>query len=563
MATFQTDRSVAKRPATQRRSVSSSLVPLLVLAFGIHILAAVVNEGFYESEEYYRYLEIAERAAGLGSTEDLPPAIKARTTPGLLPVLGHLLTRGADALGISSPFLQATLLRVLSSLLGLLGALLMFSSFRGECLSHAARRWLFMLLLLLWFIPSLQARFSPENWSGILFFLGLSWYYQKGEQGEASMMIAGFLLGLSFFARFQTAAMLVGFAGWLLVVERADRRVLISLLGGATIAGILGLLADRVFYGTWTLTPWNALWESLGSQSHTELASAGTPWWFTIGEVIRRGFYPIGALMVASAIIFFATARRHLLTWVIAPYLLLHILTPYPELHELFPLALALPVMLILAAQSALEAMPTREWRARLATTFRWAGYPLWGVNIVLVMGASLLPIDEYAPLYRFVYDRYGGGETILLHEGKDPYTQSGIPMVVYRPPLLQRLQLSAGTHLDSIVDAHPRSRIILASDREVFPAEFGAGTISFREVYRNVPEWRALANSWGWFRQADTILLHEVVRETRTPVSVASKGPLSAHEEPSSTHSSEILSRRDAAPPPAAPRGRPRQALE
>jgi len=557
MARLSVEKRGILRPTTKKKRVTYSFVPLLVFALGIHLLAAVVNEGFYGPEESYRYLGLADHGPRLGTKQELPPLIRDRTTPGLLPVLGHLVISGAESLGIASPFVQSTLLRVFSSLLGILGALMMFSSFRGECTSHAARRWLFLLLLLLWFIPSLQARFSPENWSGLLFFMGLAWYYQKGEQGEASMMIAGFLLGLSFFARFQTAALLAGFLGWLVLIERADRRVLISLLGGAAIATILGILADKVFYGTWTMTAWDSLLAALGDRSSTEVGRGDNPWWFAIVQVVQRGFFPIGLLLVASTLFFVAHSRRHVLTWVLVPYLLLHLLTPSPALSELFPLVLAVPVIVVLTVQTVLEAIPAKEWRQKVGTVLTWIRHPLWAVNLALLLGASLLPADEYGPMYRFVYDRYGGGETILLHTGKDPYERPDIPMAFYAPILLKRLPIAQGTPLLSIVAEHPGARVLLATHSETLPAGASTEGIELHQVYKSVPEWSALANSWGWFQNADTLVLHEVRRDPHTPMATIPGDPATPGAHPDTTATfTEATELRAAPAPPAHPTG-------
>ena len=510
-------------PAKQKKRMAYSFVPLLVFAASIHLLAAVVNEGLYPAEEQYRYPELASRASGLGESHELPAELHERTLPGLLPLFGHTVVRAAASLGIASPFLQSTVLRILSSLMGMLGSLMMFSVFRGECSSHIARRWLFVLLFLLWFFPFLQARFSAENWSGILFFLGLAWYYQKGEQGDVSIMIAGFLMGLSFFTRFQMAAMIAGLVGWLLFIERADRRVFLSLIGGAAIAGTLGMLADRFFYGSWTFTPWNSLVYAVSEEGSGYLSVTGHPWWYTIGEAIQRGFYPLGFIIVVSTLLFIAHARRHILTWVALPCLVLHFLTSPGQFRDLFPLLLAVPVMVVLISQAMLEAIPNGEWRHKTAAAIRWTGYPLLAINLVLALGASMLPADEYAPLYRFVYDRYGGGKTLLAHTGKDPYERPGIPMDLYTPAQLKRFHVGDETQLRAIVEEKPGVKIILASGTELLPAHFSTDELEYRQVYQSVPEWSSLANQWGWFHNADTIVLYEV-QSTHRRVSVGSR---------------------------------------
>ena len=509
MAAVQSNRHIPPHHAGRRRKPPSSFVPLLVLALGIHLLAAIANEGFTPSGEYYRYLSFARHGAGLEHKLELPPALAQRTVPGLLPVIGHAVVLGTEAIGVASPFLQSTLLRVLSSLLGLLAALLVFGAFRGECTSHAARRWLFLLLLFLWFMPPLLTRFSAENWSGLLFFLGIAWYYQKGEQGEASMMIAGFLLGLSFFVRFQTVAMLAGFAAWLLVIERADRRVLIGLMGGALIAAVVGSLADRFAYGVWTSSAWNAL---LAMFNPTAAAAASDhPWWFSARELVSRGFFPIGLVLLMASMGFMIQARRHILTWISLPYLMLHLLLPSPDLRGLFPLVLAMPVMLVLAVQALMDAVPRGRWRATVVTTVRWVGYPLWGVNLALALGASLMPADEYAPMYRFLYDRYGGGSTVLVHAGEDPYARTEVPVACYMPAQLQRIALAETSSLAATLNEHPGARVLLATHRETLPEDIRSEGLQLREIFRRVPEWSALVNTPEWFEPADTVVLYEV----------------------------------------------------
>jgi hypothetical protein len=81
-------------------------------------------------------------------------------------------------------------------------------------------------------------------------------------------------------------------------------------------------------------------------------------------------------------------------------------------------------------------------------------------------------------------------------------------------------------SHLRTIVEEKPGTRIILASDTEFLPAHFSTGELEYRQVYRSVPEWSSLANQWGWFHNADTIVLYEVRSKHGTAVAGSRHAP-------------------------------------
>jgi GPI mannosyltransferase 3 len=386
------------RSTSIRRASLQTRAFLVVFALSFHLLTAVNIRGTSDISEQDRLLELARAGTMQHAGGNLTVEFRQKDRPALQIVIASYALQGATEIGITNRFAQAALLRILSALLGISLSLMLYRRYRPQCETEAAKTWLLSLLLLLWFLTPIHASFTPEAWSGMLFFLGLAWFLRRDRLEDASNILAGLPLGLSFFFRFESGIMIAGFLAWLWFAEREHARVLLTLGLGIVFSSLIGVLADRQFYGEWIFTPWNSL-AALIADGPTPTAGV-TPWWFYFDQIVRYGIYPIGALVLISGLIFFVVLRTEVLTWVVVPYMVLHMILPGKDLHFLYPVASAVPVMLFLSMQRVYSWIRPERTREKIGRVLTWVAQPLWGINLVFLVALSLLPVDAYAPYY-------------------------------------------------------------------------------------------------------------------------------------------------------------------
>jgi GPI mannosyltransferase 3 len=387
------------RSSSIRRASLQTRTFLVIFALSFHLLAAVNVRGTSDIADQDRLLELARAKTIQHAAGNLTPEIRQKDRPALQIVIASYVLQGATELGITNRFAQAALLRIISALLGMSLSLMLYRTYRSHCTSEAARTWLLSLLLLLWFLTPIHASFTPEAWSGMLFFLGLAWFLRRDRLEDASNILAGLPLGLSLFFRFEGGIMIMGFLAWLWFAEREHARVLLTLILGIAFGSMMGVLADRQFYGEWIFTPWNSLFTFI--ENGGAPGAGFEPWWFYFDQIVRYGIYPIGGLVLLSGLFFFIILRSEVLTWVVVPYLALHMILPGKDLPLLYPVASAVPVMLFLSMQRVYSWIRPEQTREKIGRALTWVVQPLWGINLVFLVALSLLPVDTYTPYYQ------------------------------------------------------------------------------------------------------------------------------------------------------------------
>jgi phosphatidylinositol glycan class B len=387
------------RSSSIRRASLQTRTFLVIFALSFHLLTAVNIRGTSDIADQDRLLDLARARTVQHAGGNLTSEFRQKDRPALQIVIASYALQGDAEIGITNRFAQVALLRIISALLGISLSLMLYRTYRGQCTSEAAKTWLLSLLLLLWFLTPIHASFTPEAWSGMLFFLGLAWFLRRDRLEDASNILAGLPLGLSLFFRFESGIMIGGFLGWLWFAEREHARVLLTLILGMVFGSLMGVLADRQFYGEWIFTPWNSFAALI---TDGPAPSAGTtPWWFYFDQIVRYGIYPIGALVLISGLIFFVVLRTEVLTWVVVPYVVIHMILPGKDLRFLYPVASAVPVMLFLSMQRAYSWIRPEQTRQKIGRVLTWVVQPLWGINLVFLVALSLLPVDAYTPFYQ------------------------------------------------------------------------------------------------------------------------------------------------------------------
>jgi phosphatidylinositol glycan class B len=415
----------------------------LTISLILHIIAAVRSSGFYHADEHFQIAEFINFKMGRSAATDLPLEFNHLLRPWLLPAILTGLTWFLDVIGISNPFDWATSYRLIGALLGWISLVGLSLCCYVWFPQKKWRNWAVIFLNFIWFIPSLHARHSSENFGGSLFFIGLSLLILASPQrtkhhehpGAIPLSVSigvGILFGFAFEFRYQVGAMIAGTVLWLLLVARAPLKQILALCLAALIPIGLGTWADRWGYGQWTFAPWNYLHYNI-IQNHVS-DSEISPWWDFFRRSITESWPILGLIALVSLPIAWLRKPLHILTWSMLPFFLTHVLIAHKELRFLFPLAHAAGILIIFAAlppqwldrlkiSTALKIKSWIQWPLRLL--FVWNGIAL----VIITLLPAWTPIHFYKQLYQFKPYHFE-----VYYKDDSLFNFGGATMNFYRP---------------------------------------------------------------------------------------------------------------------------------
>ncbi|MGB6650278.1 MAG: hypothetical protein WBG01_17250, partial [Bacteroidota bacterium] len=115
-----------QHPTPMRRVSIQTSTLIVFVALAFQLLAAINNEGFHDPDEHLQMLDFKAQKAEAGTQNELPPDLRQKARPTLLAAFASLTIQGANQLGIASPYVQAGILRILSSILGVFAAFFIY-----------------------------------------------------------------------------------------------------------------------------------------------------------------------------------------------------------------------------------------------------------------------------------------------------------------------------------------------------------------------------------------------------------------------------------------------------
>lgn len=376
---------------------------ILLAAFAVLLIAAWFSSGFQSADEHYQVIAFAEAKLGHMAVSTLPWEYAAQIRSAFLPSICCAVFGLAGAAGVHDPCVLAFLLRLLTALFAF-GSVLYFVRSVRRTLPTKLYRPLLLLSFFLWFLPFLHVRFTGETWSGLFLLLALA-FLHAGEGGRGRYLQCGIALGLAFLCRPPVLAAALGIIGWLGWVKRERTLHLLHLIAAFMALLIAGIVLDSWFYGQFTFTAWNYL--KLGITGSTEHPFVEFPWWYYYAWVFKYSIPVFGALILSAFGLLCAFKPRHLLTWVIVPFLLLHMVLPHKELRFLFPLADLVPLLMVTTYP-----LFTAQW-PRMARLLQG---PMGKPVVVLLAGINL------AALCAVIFTPAGSGRTRLAGYVDDHY---------------------------------------------------------------------------------------------------------------------------------------------
>jgi phosphatidylinositol glycan class B len=450
------------------------------------LVAAVRSESHYRADEHFQTIEFASFKLGRTPAEALPWEFRAQLRPWLQPGLYVVLARAAGAAGVSDPFRQALVFRLVSGLLMWVALVSLTRSFRILLPGPAQRRWAVRLTWLAFWTPFLAVRTSSESLAAsftVLAVVVLA-HATPGRGRAAPFLGAGLLFGLAFELRFAAAVVPAALAGWGLATRRFRLRDVGALVGGVLPIVALASLVDRWGYGGWTFPPLNYvevnLWHDLAANRFGSL-----PWYGYFSLAGASVLAPLFLLTFAGAATAWIRFPGHILSASSAPFVLTHVALAHKEMRFLFPVAPFGPTLLVLAGSRGEHWLPLLGSRwVRLVLSL------LLAANLAGLAGLTLVSLRPGTAFQRYVYRTWPDRFVAVQLSPTSPWSSAGLEMHFYRP---RELALHRARSLEE-TEPNRRGFLVVASAWE----EPSASGIACQPLYRPFPRWVRSLETWS-----------------------------------------------------------------
>lgn len=467
---------------------------VIVTGFIFHILAAYFSIGYHQCDELFQVFEFAGYKLGLNSAQVLPWEFAEQIRSGIQPLLVYLATFLLKAVSITNPFQVAMFLRFLMAIVSFFVIKKFISLMEKEIKKEELKIYLWGFGLLFWCLPYFHVRQSSENFSSVCFIFALNLILESYQSNVRwpSYLIAGFTLGMSFLCRFQFSFMIGGLLAWLIFIARQKRLIFVYLFCGMLAALGFGLMVDKWLYGKWVLSWWNYLYQNVFEDKASIFGKS--PFYFYFTETLLQLIPPFSIMLIAALIGFWWGYKKHPLTWITFPFVLLHFFVAHKELRFLFPVLNFFPLMVLLFFQH--NELAQKNWFKPIISK----GFLNFAVtiNILLLCFFTFKPADDTSKSLERIYNLIEGNNPVLYYEETNPYNNQA-SLNYFRNPKIKTIRLETDTLFKT------------ASDETYFISEKNYSSTknitihgkTFTKIYSNFPAWFSYLNFNGWLDRA------------------------------------------------------------
>ncbi|MBK8226721.1 MAG: hypothetical protein IPK70_06045 [Flavobacteriales bacterium] len=461
----------------------------LVLAALVLITCAWFGVGHSSEDEFQHVILVAEHLRGNMEADAMPIDFQRAWRSNLLPVIAAGVFEACAAIGISNPFTLTLLLRLITAVLALWVMHGLVRAVKPE-LRTENHQALDALSWFLWFVPVLLIRFSGEAWSALLFARGLS--LLLGEKPRSPWAI-GAWWGAAVICRPAVALLPVAAMLWLLLVKKESRSRLLRIVGGGAAAIAIGIGVDAVAYGTFTVALWNYGLAAMTGEEAWRFTVL--PWYQHVLFIVKYATPPVALMLFGACAVLVLLKPKHILVWLILPFLMAHSFMPIKEPRFLFPLAPLMPWLLVAAWDALWDRWPVtmkRDLWLRLL-------FPFAAINLLALVVAALTPA--------------GNGRVALAKEIRTRFGDERVRIDLigdwrqWIPPFY----LSAGsteTITEKVVPAKSRStHLVLAPESRNLDS-----VVSMERLATGCPGWTHRYLRWyGLEDSYDPLVLYQV----------------------------------------------------
>lgn len=481
---------------------------LYIIGLLLFVATAYFSEGFYHEDEHFQLLEFARYKTGDIPASELPWEYGEKMRPTFQVSVVYVVFKLTDLMGISDPFIVTTVLRLMVALLSFIALYMFTKHYKSELTNQSAINWFVTLSLFLWYVPFLSVRFSSEALAAIFLIFSIVQFknIELRKNPSLSYYLVGLLLGLSFISRYQMGFIVFGFFMWILLINKQSIKNISLTVVGFLFSFGFGIICDYWFYGEWLLSAYNYFYQNL---IENKAANYGTsPFWFYSLDTVLFVFPLFGVIVVPCFIYFFIKYPKHIFTWLLVPFILIHHLIGHKEMRFLFPLFPFLPFIIVSVLQNI-------KW----IKYFRFIKYPFWALNLIFLILMSFKPAYDNVGVFKYLYRKSEAMPVYFIsHQtpfrmylpeiAKQPFRQ-GVDLNMeyyYKKGFYPHAMVNINA-LDSALNANPQKSLLVArtiSYEQTLGNEMNLKNIKHRVVYQTYHSHFRNFNYFNWMSIED-----------------------------------------------------------
>lgn len=463
----------------------------MLWAGAVFIAACWLSVGFRHGDEHFQIYEFAGRLLGWNKDNDMAWEYHSQMRPTLQPCLTALGITLMNTVGLSAPFTQAFIFRLLG------GALLFYALYRflratGKEQEPLAVFFLFFFCL----TPYIAARYSSEGVATSMLMLLLARLLTASL--PVHFFVAGLYAGLAFAFRFQLAFALVGVVIWYLLSRKFNWKEIVFYVAGFVLVFAGSVLVDRFFYGKWVIAPYQYFYQNIVLNKASNYGV--DPWWYYLWLLPRLGMWLPGFMALGAVLYYSIRNPKNLVTWVVWLFLIGHMMVAHKESRFLFPIALLLPYM-VYETLPALRPTLLRKVVTGILIT----------ANMLLFFPATFTAASDEISLLHFFEKTYPAASFTLYFEGQsNPYEDFGLRNNFYgkkHPVFIDQANFN---------DTIPVSPGVWVSFSCVEEGK-AVGHYKLKRIYQVYPNWVTdYFNINNWTKRASILTVYELVPEEK-----------------------------------------------
>jgi phosphatidylinositol glycan class B len=457
----------------------------------VYLVTAYFSIGYNHPDEHFQILEFCNYKLGLSSASDLPWEFNERIRPALQPTLALLFIKFVKWFDCNSPFTQALLIRLITALLSWFVVCKLSLQLLKEFITDTGKIIFLCLNFFLWFVPFLSVRYSSENYSSITFLAAVFFILINRNREQINykqIAIAGFLLGLSFFFRFQIAFALIGLFLWLVFIQRMSWKYFLVLFSSALIASLICLYIDYWFYGELVLTPFNYYYSNI--IEHKAAGFGISPWYSYFPWFIIQCVPPLSIFLILYFGIGISRKTKDIFVFAFIPFLLGHLIVDHKELRFLFPMIFCFNYLAAIGIDYYISIEKFIKYRKLIYSLSLI-------VNTPLLVFRLFMPAQEAVSYYKFLYEFKGDNKTIVLSQTSNPYKLLSNFANFYKSSSIEYIVYSDKEELSKILE-EKRPKEVLMFKREIEP-NLQIDSYHIEESYCIYPDWLLKYNFNDW----------------------------------------------------------------
>ena len=392
-----TETKILIKELTERKPLVSLIV--IILIFLAYVLNILYSFGYHQTDEHFQILEFANYKLGKTNPSDLAWEFNAKIRPGLQPWITYIVTSLFDSLGVENRFHVVTFLRLFSALFAFIVFIKIFILFYHRIKSRIKdpnlKKYLLYLCFSFWFLPYCYVRFSSENWSSICFWSGF-YLLIKYPKKILYLSLSGIFLALSFQFRYQMGLCITGLIFWIWVIRnqyKINKEILIPCVFMVFFIFFITYFIDYWLYGERVLPFINYFNINILQDKASEFGKS--PFFIYLTEGAEAFILPFGIIIIFILLLFFFLEKKHPITWVLIPFILVHLVISHKELRFMFPIVSIIPIMLFISIIKLKE-----KFSVRFKNFIQSKKVQIWAkvylvFNIILLLQRAVLPVES------------------------------------------------------------------------------------------------------------------------------------------------------------------------